>query len=364
MLIDDPWINEGYSDSPIDRDVSQQLSVDDGIIKLIEQRYKIDKDTIVKSLKEGVYDDISAIYYLLYYEKETRGKIEGEVHSMGPTSPVPKSLPGSSYTPAAANGAAAKPTVPDMNKIAEDEVADEPAGLGGNARPLQSAKPRKRRVTVGASDVDKPEKEEPVVLKNAPKEEEVPPPPAKIAPPPPKQEPVKETPPSPPAEHESQAVGNRKRHNTIVGIFRNTIRRPSEVNAPPTPLSPQPQGNHQNQMQIQESDESEPNTTPNEPRSLRFTFNSNSTSSKPPDDIVQEVISTCTKYNISHKTISRYVLECTSLIGGGAENLKLEVEICKLPRLKNLHGLKFKRLSGSSSDYRDVCEKILATIQL
>jgi MAP/microtubule affinity-regulating kinase len=48
----------------------------------------------------------------------------------------------------------------------------------------------------------------------------------------------------------------------------------------------------------------------------------------------------------------------------GAEPIKIEIEICKLPRLKNLHGLKFKRLSGASTDYKVVCEQILAGVAL
>lgn len=67
---------------------------------------------------------------------------------------------------------------------------------------------------------------------------------------------------------------------------------------------------------------------PGEPRSLRFTFNSNSTSSKPPDDIIQEVISASTKHGIAYALISRYLLECTANVGGG-ETVKLEVEVRK-----------------------------------
>lgn len=76
LLIDDPWINEGYDSSPIQADMSQPMVHDDSIVKLIEQRFKVDRETVMQSLADNAYDDIAACYYLLYYEKETRGKIE------------------------------------------------------------------------------------------------------------------------------------------------------------------------------------------------------------------------------------------------------------------------------------------------
>ncbi|KAI9316126.1 KA1 domain/Ssp2 C-terminal domain-containing protein, partial [Obelidium mucronatum] len=100
----------------------------------------------------------------------------------------------------------------------------------------------------------------------------------------------------------------------------------------------------------------------NKPRSLRFTFNSNTTSSKQPDDIIAEVVAACGKLNITHTVVTRYLLECT--FTGKPEPVKFEMEVCKLPRLKSLFGLRFKRLSGSSTDYKEVCEKLLASVNL
>jgi hypothetical protein len=56
---------------------------------LIEAKYKVDRSVIVQALKDNVYDDIAAIYYLLYYEKETRGRIEAD----SPTSSSSGGLP-------------------------------------------------------------------------------------------------------------------------------------------------------------------------------------------------------------------------------------------------------------------------------
>ncbi|KXS17055.1 kinase associated domain 1-containing protein [Gonapodya prolifera JEL478] len=116
-------------------------------------------------------------------------------------------------------------------------------------------------------------------------------------------------------------------------------------------------------MGSNESSSAEPSSGGAKPRSLRFTFNSNTTSSKPPDEIVQEVLTICDKLDVKHRMSSRYVVECT-YNANAEEAIKFEVEVCKLPRLKNLHGLRFKRIGGDSNEYKEICEKILSEVKL
>ena len=396
MLADDPWINEGYDTSPIVADISQIMVHDENIVTLIGQRFKVDRDTIMASLNENAYDDIGAVYYLMYHEKDTRGKIESEVNAMAAGGPQKSLLLGSPTHTIVSDADSPKTTKPPaMNKIGEDEVDDdEPAALpSSTARPLKNNadKPRKRRQTVGGENEFAKlgaEEEEPAAIPGLKKvtaqmgDMSIAEPAAAPSPLPVQREKAQaprpvtvvetrvsvEQPsadtinPAPPAGEE-QSNGQRKRHNTIVGILRSTIRRPSDaVNntfTPPTPTSDK--GTNDFPSSVQEEEETG-DSKPGEPRSLRFTFNSNSTSSKNPDEIVGEVLATCKKHQIAHKLVNKYVIECSH--ASGPEPVKFEIEICKLPRLKNLHGLRFKRVSGPSSDYKDVCELILSNVAL
>lgn len=167
-------------------------------------------------------------------------------------------------------------------------------------------------------------------------------------------------------------TSGRKRHNTIVGLLRNTIRRQSvdsgnhTKNISPTDTlnSTNNATNSAKSAAVDGGAPPDPGATV-KPRSLRFTFNSSTTSSKPPDDIVMDVLAAADKHSVQHRLASRYLIECCApSLAPGKENLKFEVEICKLPRLRNLHGLRFKRLSGASSDYKDNCEMLLKSVTL
>lgn len=405
MLIDDIWINEGFTDSPISTDVSTILDVDENIIRLIEQKYKIERDAIIDGINDNTYNDLTAIYYLLYYEKSMRENIEKEFAN-SPThvlleSPATKHVRTDSQQPTPSRISPA-----GMQRIEEDSV------LPNQAQPLEpksvvvqqvpanynqirsTGSPRKRRFTVGGeAKYDPNESEEaPTQLPQQPQQQDSN-----------DNKPITSKPiqtamnaefsghtravsaaayvqtstssqyPSVPENsqqesHTPQAIKpveqpliseTRKRNNTISGIFRN-MRRPSEVGARP------------NIEEIIKNDNNRDSTSSfgsksigaQEPRALRFTFNSNTTSSKPPDDIVLEVIAACEKFNIQYKSTARFLLECTSNSSKEGEILKFEIEICKLPRLKNLHGLRFKRLGGASTDYKDICEKLLGAISL
>ncbi|KAI9175981.1 hypothetical protein H9P43_006345 [Blastocladiella emersonii ATCC 22665] len=487
FLADDPWINEGYSESPICSDLSMKISEDENLIKMIEQKFHIDRDSILKSLRDGVYDDVSALYYLMYHERDRTGDYSrvnqvlnsatipslpngGGNGAAGGGSQHTSSMPMSAITlprmPAGGGGSNPQPIgsghgaggMPHLQQgssgggsgsgrggdrgdqqesvtasgtkmmpIAEDSVSTSPPPpmIGGQRLPPPSASsstarsvsttPRRRRFTVGGDN------EGPGGAEGGDQG-------GKAGGGPPLASPIDKpgTAPTSPMSpimagqgqsgsgagqyqagggmtHTSTLGGSgaagddmdgpRKRNNTIVGILRSTMGRSKTADgassannstilptatmaaagvptngggsggngptSPPSVGGSTPAAHAAGMMSPPPGGEDA-----NKPRSLRFTFNSNTTSSKPPDEVVASVLEACAKLSVSHKLISRYLIECQYAVPQTRDVVRFEVEVCKLPRLKNLHGLKFKRLSGPSNDYKVVCESLLANVSL
>ncbi|ORY53561.1 Pkinase-domain-containing protein [Rhizoclosmatium globosum] len=415
LLIDDAWINDGYPDSPIVADMGMTVTEDEVVIKTMETKYNIDRETILKALRENKYDDTAAVYYLLYFEKGTHSRRNTadpaalSVNTNGGAGNL--SPPVASPTEGAKSAQAAIPSQPKEKESEEDTVPDNLPNLRPKTQAAKAQEAAKRRFTVGSeADAAKlSEDEKSTGVKPSPEEATLAgthnaPVVSRLNNTVASNESATLTANSPLVVDPAAAAAGRnraassvhpvaaplspnpddkhKRGESIVGMIRNGmgIRRRSEAPAPVVanksatgPLAPQldtigsvagsqmvPDGGNEltaSQAGIPKGEDA------NKPRSLRFTFNSNTTSSKPPDDIIAEVLSACGKQGITHTVITRYLLECT-LAAPGKEAVKFEIEVCKLPRLKSLFGLRFKRLSGSSSDYKEVCEKLLASVTL
>lgn len=430
ILVDDQWMNEGYEDSPVSKPVAEELVREDPyIMQVMETKFGIDKDTVIKGLRENVYDDNMAIYFLLWSEKERNGdasitKIGDQMGKSGATIPaspmspeaprLPLGLVPSTQTPVSAT--------PPIAAIKEEEGSKEEINVAapsnaqkdiiGEATPLAIPRvsPRPvvqrtvRRMTVSGQselkkvvDESKDEAEnlrklKDLQLKNLDEKPAVVEVPAEEAPLPaviPRPEgfgvklrPISLATPETQGQaqkkdaygetaHAVTAVNDdaHKRVNTITGMLKMRSRVADETqsaSASPAPVA----RNADEQPKMLNDDESQFSISiggDGKPRSLRFTFNSNTTSSKQPDDMIREIVDACTKHDITTRLVSRYLIECVSPPATtlpNAEAVKIEIEVCKLPRLKNLHGLRFKRTSGSSNDYKTVSEKILAAVQL
>ncbi|KAI3387654.1 hypothetical protein SNEBB_008369 [Seison nebaliae] len=94
------------------------------------------------------------------------------------------------------------------------------------------------------------------------------------------------------------------------------------------------------------------------PRVLRFTWSMKTTSSKPPDIIMKELISVLQKFeDISFEQKEEFLLFCVQGNPALDTLIQWEMEVCKLPRL-SLNGVRFKRISGSVLLFKKVAENI------
>eukprot|EP00040_Diaphanoeca_grandis_P021989 m.117649 g.117649 ORF g.117649 m.117649 type:complete len:639 (-) comp28593_c0_seq3:314-2230(-) len=95
-----------------------------------------------------------------------------------------------------------------------------------------------------------------------------------------------------------------------------------------------------------------------EPRVLRFTFSRTNTTDKPPKELMRDVTTVLEKNKVQYQQQEPFVLVCAF-----GEELRFEIEICKLARL-SMHGIKHKRIAGESLGYKNICTKILNDLNM
>jgi MAP/microtubule affinity-regulating kinase len=75
ILVDDTWLNDGYEASPVMQEINEEnINEDALILSIIESKFGVPKDQMIKSLRENVYDETLAIYFMLWDEKRKNGE--------------------------------------------------------------------------------------------------------------------------------------------------------------------------------------------------------------------------------------------------------------------------------------------------
>ncbi|KAJ3205324.1 Map microtubule affinity-regulating kinase [Entophlyctis luteolus] len=103
-----------------------------------------------------------------------------------------------------------------------------------------------------------------------------------------------------------------------------------------------------------DDDASDPNFP--EIRTIRFAFNCQTTTTLTPDVMIERLKNVLDKNDVTAR-FAYYLAECEW------GDIKFEVEICKLPRLKT-YGLRLKRNAGDMWDYKRLSGKICAELEL
>eukprot|EP01135_Chromosphaera_perkinsii_P007223 Nk52_evm31s745 gene=Nk52_evmTU31s745 len=95
----------------------------------------------------------------------------------------------------------------------------------------------------------------------------------------------------------------------------------------------------------------------NKPRSLRFTFSMQTTSTKTANEISEEIKRVLLESNVTYVQNDAYLFIC------GHGDLQWEMEVCKLPRL-SLNGIRMKRIGGNTVNYKNICTHLITHLKL
>ncbi|ORX49732.1 Pkinase-domain-containing protein [Piromyces finnis] len=393
MFRDDPWINEDFSDSPIDVNIDEVIEQDDEIIDKIVEKYNVDREKLIQNLNNTVFDDISAIYYLMYYDKRSKGgnnesHISSHINEMALLSQNSDENKSTFSSKPPESSFSSKKSIPNNNSnvpintqlkpivpvsAKQPPVRTRRFTIDGAYHPpvindiLAKSKPLAPETPNNLTSIKEPienmESFTPVstdntIHKNPIENSMIP---TSIA-----SKRLQPTPPENPPNAMSTPI-RRLRHNTICETVPPINIRQLNNNNNINNNILKEKGEDEDFSNTFENNDVEENVDPTKPRSVRFNVNTNTTSSKAPDEIIRSVIMACKSLNIKHKMIGRFLIECsvTEIDNSPLINSAIfEVEVCKLPRLDDMYGLKFKRLSGPTNEYKEICEKLIKLIKL
>ncbi|ORZ37124.1 kinase-like domain-containing protein [Catenaria anguillulae PL171] len=387
---EDKWFNTEYESAPL-------INSDLGAMKLTPEEENqvyaacndigLDVEALKQALKDGTYDHNAATYYLLA-DRLWRKKY-------GTAQPLTSGPPGAAAAAAAA-AAQGPPSRADSQTLQGTPLVDPHAAgaAAGNPTPAaamaaaQAQAARKRSATVAAPQVSELRTQ---IL-------------SQVSPPSPVREDA-EGPTSPggnasTAPRMPAAMSNNSRplggsaaegsRSTAVFDRNQTSALASMSGAPSSPapgrnramtadatstLNPAHPA-HQQQLQSANangpipsplsngaSDADDPNadvptspSRPGEPRSLRFSFSVSTTSTRPAEEILADIVRVLTERQLPH-TVVGFLVTCT------APDVDLELEVCRLPRL-SVNGVRLKRLGGNTWQYKALCTDIIGAMKL
>jgi len=102
---------------------------------------------------------------------------------------------------------------------------------------------------------------------------------------------------------------------------------------------------------------------PEKLREIKGVFNVDTTTLKPAEQIVEEVIRVLDEAGITYKQ-KGYVFKCKQKQPiDKTERVHFDLEICQIQGL-NMNGVRFKRISGGVWGYRTLCQALMQKMKL
>lgn len=358
QIMEDKWYTEGCENEP-----SQVVSTAAPVVTpemhtaILEELEELglEKAAVIKALNDGVYDSLTATYYLIADRRMNQ-----------------PSKPPSLATVSKANPQSKISKATDLECLEEDESPD---GVAKSAAP-------RRETTKAASTTPAPVKQEAssATTAQAPKivsgrrRATVNTAPTNFTPEvvAPKKETEKESSGGelPPARAGRVPSASQKKMTQIASEFKDIVvsqaAPPPPVEAPPAlpPIGATSRARAHTVATDRKADDDEPipidqikaHLKEEGPRTARFTFSVSTTSTKEPQAVFEIVTKTLQAGNVSFTT-SGMVATCKM------NDIEFEIEVCKLPNLQVV-GLRCKRLAGGAWDYKEVLSSLISNMDL
>ncbi|RMX50129.1 hypothetical protein pdam_00002898 [Pocillopora damicornis] len=99
------------------------------------------------------------------------------------------------------------------------------------------------------------------------------------------------------------------------------------------------------------------------PRSLRFTWSMKTTSSMEPQEMMDEIRKVLESNSCDYEQRENFLLFCCHGNPADANHVQWEMEVCKLPRL-SLNGVRFKRIAGTSINFKNIASRVANQLKL
>ncbi len=261
--------------------------IDEEIVQAMVAKYNLDVGAIARAVIDGVYDDIAAIYHLMFADKKKKGVLE-----TSPSSQVPMQFQepprSASAPPELPQTEMPKLTMKPLERI--EEEPQEQVKTRPRAATVSSPEDKNIKLVAEQMTVHLPKAN---ALLNSFESE----------------------------EHQVERKEGRRRHNTFSG------------HALPSPISEESSSTaiHEPTQPLELVTQKVPTAYPPTPeRPMRFMFTATNTTTQPPAAILFQIIQALPKLDIEFTYDGNYLFSCHK------NDLSFDVEICKVPILKNV----------------------------